>query len=108
VMSVQNENGLVIEDVAMTDDVKSRVVKESLPAGLKDTMDVMRDGQSFFMEAEDVQKKMYALRSAYYRWKQKNPEDLHNFSFIREKNPDGKEGIRVYKYIPSGEKREDY
>ena len=63
-MNVQKESSLVIEDIAMTDDIKSRVVKESLPEDLKDTMHVMKNGQSFFMVAEDVRKKMYALRSA--------------------------------------------
>ena len=102
-MNVQKESSLVIEDIAMTDDIKSRVVKEYLPEDLKDTMHVMKNGQSFFMVADDVRKKMYALRSAYYRWKQKNPDDPHKFSFVREIGPDGDEGVRAFKYIPSGE-----
>jgi|TARA_B100000073_G_scaffold81453_1_gene61997 hypothetical protein len=97
------EGSIVIEDVPMTAEIRSKVAKESLPEGLSDVWDEMKDGQSFFMATSDVKRKMYALRSAYYRWKQKRPDDSHKFSFVKE---DG--GIRVYKYIPTGDELEDH
>ena len=102
-MNVREVGDIVIEDVPMTEEIRSRVAKESLPEGLGDVWDEMKDGQSFFMATDDVKRKMYALRSAYYRWKQKRPDDEHKFSFIKE---DG--GIRVYKYIPEGDELEDH
>ena len=97
------EGSIVIEDVPMTAEIRLKVAKESLPEGFSDVWDELNDGHSFFMATSDVKRKMYALRSAYYRWKQKRPEDSHKFSFVKE---DG--GIRVYKYIPTGEELEDH
>ena len=97
--SEKNEE-LVIEDIGMSAKIRSLVVKEKLPESLGLAMQEMEAGQSVFIKATQVQKKMYALRSKYYRWRQKNENDPHQFSLIQETDRDGNTGIRMYKYIP--------
>jgi hypothetical protein len=92
---------LVIEDIGMSAKIRSLVVKEKLPEDLSMAMQEMEAGQSVFIKASQVQKKMYALRSKYYRWRQKNENDPHLFSLIQETDRDGNTGIRMYKYIPT-------
>ena len=92
---------LVIEDIGMSAKIRSLVVKEKLPEDLSMAMEKMDSGQSVFIKTTQVQKKMYALRSKYYRWKQKNENDPHLFSLIQETDRDGNTGIRMYKYIPT-------
>jgi len=96
-----SEQKLVIEDIGMSDKVRSRVVKEKLPESLGPIMEEMVAGQSVFIKATYVKRKVFALRSKYYRWKQKNENDPHQFSFIPEQDADGFTGVRVYKYIPT-------
>ncbi len=97
---LENNEELVIEDIGMSAKIKSLVVKEKLPESLGLAMQEMEAGQSVFIKANQVQKKMYALRSKYYRWRQKNENDPHLFSLIQETDRDGNTGIRMYKYIP--------
>jgi len=97
---LEGNEELVIEDIGMSDKIRSRVVKEKLPQKLGPVMEEMKAGQSVFIKAIYVKRKMFALRSKYYRWKQKNENDPHQFSFIPEKDSDGNTGVRVYKYIP--------
>jgi benzoyl-CoA reductase/2-hydroxyglutaryl-CoA dehydratase subunit BcrC/BadD/HgdB len=104
---IQNENSkdemLIIEDVMMPDEIKARVAKEKLPEDLGFVMDTMKDGQSIFIKSNNVQRKLHALRSKSYRWRQKNEDDPHQFTFLEELDNDGNTGIRMFKYIPSGE-----
>lgn len=94
---------LIIEDVMMPDEIKARVAKEKLPEDLSFAMDRMKDGQSIFIKTNNVQKKLHALRSKSYRWRQKNEDDPHQFTFLEDSDPDGNTGIRMFKYIPTGE-----
>jgi len=94
-----NEEPVLIEDVEMTDEIRSMISKEKLPENLGDAMDSMLAGQSIFIKADNVKRKMWALRSKCYRWRQKNENDPHQFSLIREQDLDGQAGIRIYKYI---------
>lgn len=96
-----------IEDIPMSDEIKSRVIKEKLPDGISQAMEEMSDGQSFFMGSDNVQKTLYALRSRYSRWKNQNPRDPHKFSFVKAESDSGDQGIRVYKYIPETDGNED-
>lgn len=96
-----------IEDIPMSDAVKSKVIKERLPDEIFKAMEDMEDGQSFFLSTDAVQKKLYALRSRYSRWKNQNPDDLHKFSFVKSVDDNGQEGIRVYKYIAETAINED-
>ena len=91
----------------MSDSVKSKVIKERLPDEIFQAMEDMVDGQSFFLPTDAVQKKLYALRSRYSRWKNQNPNDLHKFSFVKASGPSDEDGIRVYKYIPETARNED-
>jgi hypothetical protein len=97
---LEKDEPLVIEDIGMSDKIRRLVVKEKLPPSLGPVMEEMKAGQSVFIKAIYVKRKMFALRSKYYRWKQKNENDPHQFSFISEKDSDGNTGVRVYKYIP--------
>lgn len=96
-----SEGGLVIEDVGMSEKIRKRVVKERLPESLGAAMDEMESGQSVFIKAINVQRKMFALRSKYYRWRQKNENSPHQFSLIQETDEEGNTGIRMYKYKPA-------
>lgn len=98
---LEKDEALVIEDIEMSDKIRRLVVKEKLPQSLGPVMEEMKAGQSVFIKAIYVKRKMFALRSKYYRWKQKNENDPHQFSFISEKDSDGNTGVRVYKYIPT-------
>ena len=89
---------LVIEDIGMSAKIRSLVVKEKLPEDLSMAMEKMDSGQSVFIKTTQVTKKMYALRSKYYRWK--HEDDPHLFSLIQETDREGNTGIRMYKYIP--------
>ena len=94
----KNSEALVIEDIEMSAKIRSRVVKDRLPESLGAAMDEMEAGQSVFIKAINVPRKMFALRSKYYRWKQKNESNAHQFSLIQETDGDGNTGIRMYKY----------
>jgi|TARA_R110000796_G_scaffold240825_1_gene362047 hypothetical protein len=104
----ENNEELVIEDIGMSDKIRSRVVKEKLPENLGAVMENMQAGQSVFIKAThvtNVKRKMYALRSKYYRWRQKNENDPHQFSFIPEADANGNTGIRIYKYRSEEDQR---
>lgn len=94
----KSSEALVIEDVGMSEKIRKRVVRDMLPESLGAAMDEMAPGQSVFIKAINVQRKMYALRSKYYRWRQKNENSPHQFSLIQETDEEGNKGIRMYKY----------
>tara|TARA_B100000519_G_C14134572_1_gene386872 strand:+ start:125 stop:442 length:318 start_codon:yes stop_codon:yes gene_type:complete len=100
---MDTDNILKVDDIEMTDDIKKRVIKERLPSNIGETMDEMKAKQSFFLKTDDPQKKLFALRSRYKRWKDKRPEDPHKFSFVQTEDDDGNLGIRVYKYNPNAD-----
>tara|TARA_R110002012_G_scaffold320370_1_gene543550 strand:- start:18 stop:398 length:381 start_codon:yes stop_codon:yes gene_type:complete len=94
---------LLIEDVVMPDEIKARVFKEKLPEDLGFVMDTMTSGQSIFIKAANIQKKLHALRSKSYRWKAKNEDDPHQFTCMEELDADGNTGVRMFKYIPEAD-----
>ena len=82
----ENNEELVIKDIGMSDKIRSRVVKEKLPENLGAVMENMQAGQSVFIKAThvtNVKRKMYALRSKYYRWRQKMKTILTNLASYR-------------------------
>lgn len=100
---MEKDAGIVIEDIGMSEDVRAMVIKEKLPDELGVAMESMKAGQSIFIKTGNVPKKLNALRSKYYRWRQKNEDNPHRFSLIKEEDGDGNTGIRMYKHIPTGD-----
>jgi len=100
---VEKDLELVVDDIGMSVAIRAMVEKEKLPEELGGIMESMKSGQSTFIKTNSVGKKLNAIRSKIYRWRQKNEDNPHQFSLIQEIDEEGNTGIRMYKYIPGGE-----
>lgn len=95
-MTMNEEDIISIERVEPPADVKRKMHREFLPKNIQKTMLSMRDGESFFLKAEDQEKKMFTLRSMVYRHYEKHGKGF-KYSLNKEIK-EGSAGIRVYKY----------
>ena len=95
-MTMNEEDIISIERVEPPADVKRKMNREFLPNNIQETMLSMRDGESFFLKAEDQEKKMFTLRSMVYRHYEKHGKGF-KYSLNKEIK-EGSAGIRVYKY----------
>ena len=95
-MTMKEEDIISIERVEPPADVKRKMHREFLPKKIQETMISMRDGESFFLKAENQEKKMFTLRSMVYRHYERNGKEF-KYSLNKEIK-DGSAGIRVYKY----------
>tara|TARA_B100000282_G_C31459544_1_gene366197 strand:- start:46 stop:363 length:318 start_codon:yes stop_codon:yes gene_type:complete len=100
------DNTILIERVEPPPEVKRKMNREFLPKNIQETMISMKDGESFFLPAQDQDKKMFTLRSMLYRHYEKEGKDF-KYSLSKESKGD-QLGIRVYKYQSDGEITDDY
>ena len=100
------DNTILIERVEPPPEVKRKMNREFLPKNIQETMISMEDLDSFFLPAQDQEKKMFTLRSMLYRHYEKEGKDF-KYSLSKEAK-DEQLGIRVYKYQSDGEITDDY
>tara|TARA_B100000902_G_scaffold388730_1_gene434837 strand:- start:779 stop:1096 length:318 start_codon:yes stop_codon:yes gene_type:complete len=100
------DNTILIERVEPPPEVKRKMNREFLPKNIQETMIAMEDLESFFLPAQDQDKKMFTLRSMLYRHYEKEGKDF-KYSLSKE-TKDGQLGIRVYKYQSDGETADEY